>query len=151
MVKDALLARIAEVQFMVAINGYTTWASAPTRRLKLFNAIDPSMQPAAFVVQHREGYNQRGAGLPPRRWLECGVWCYAPTGDPSVIGDDLLDLMETAIEDVLGPDDPVTNNLTFGGLCEWCKVDRESNLFIRDPGDLDGQALLVLPVRILLP
>lgn len=150
-IKDALLALIATVTFPATVNGMSTWASTPTRRLKMFNTIDPSAQPAVFLVQHKEGYDARGAGLPPRRWLEVGLWCFAPSGG-DVIGDDYLDSMMEGIEDVLNvPDDLMRNELTLGGLCYYCKIDRESNLYIRDPGDIDGQALLVVPVKIMLP
>jgi len=82
-----------------------------------------------------------------------GFWCYAPTGDvdSGTVGDDWLDLMESALEAALAPDDPVRNELTLGKLVFWCRIMRQDNLFIRDPGDIDGQALLVLPVRILIP
>lgn len=151
-VKEALLAKIATVVFPVAVNGSTTWASTPSRRLKMFNNIDPSAQPAVFLVQHREGYETRGFGIPARRWLEVGLWCFAPTGDESVIGDELLDSMMEGIETVMNvADDLMRNVQTLGGLCYYAQIDKESNMFIRDPGDIDGQALLILPVKIMLP
>lgn len=150
-VKNALLALVTPVTFQSPVNGFSTWASPPSRRLKLWNAVDPTAQPACFLVQHREGYDQSGVGTPPRRWLEMGLWCYAPTGTESIIGDDYLDWMEMGIEARFVPDNPQRNELTLGGLVYWCRIMRQSDLFIRDPGDIDGQALLVLPVRILLP
>lgn len=151
-VKDALLALVAGATFPSAVNGHTTWVEAPSRRLKMFDRIDPSVQPALFIVQHREGYNNRGAGLPPRRWLEIGLWAFAKTGDEGIVGDEFLDSMEEGLEDVLlPPDDFMRNEQTLGGLVYWVKIDKTDGLFIRDPGDIDGQALLVLPVRILMP
>lgn len=150
-IKTALLARLATVTFATAINGFSTWANTPSRRLKLWNAVDPSAQPALFLVQHREGYLQSGVGTLARRYLDMGCWCYAPTGSETAVGDDYLDLMEEGIEAVLGPDDPQRNELTLGGLCYWCRATREDGLFVRDPGDIDGQALLVFPIRILIP
>lgn len=148
--KAALFTKLSAATFASPINGYSTWAST-SRRLKLWGAVDPSKQPAMFLVQHRESYLQSGVGTLARRYLDMGVWCYAPTGDETVIGDILLDLMEEAIESVLQPDDPVRNELTLGGLCYWCRITRDGGLFVRDPGDIDSQALLVLPIRILLP
>lgn len=149
-IKNALLAKLLEVTFPSAVNGQTTWVMT-SRRLMMFNNIDVSVQPALFVVQHREGYDARAAGVPPRRWLELGLWCFAPTPE-GVIGDELLDSMEEGIETVMNRvDNVMRNELTLGGLCYWCKIDRQGGLFIRDPGDIDSQALLVLPVRILLP
>jgi hypothetical protein len=104
-----------------------------------------------FLVQHREVIDRQGVGLPTRRWMSVSAWCYARTDSDGVVGDDLLDLMTEGIEAVMGPDDPIRNELTLGGLCFWCRLDREDNLYIRDPGDIDGQALLVMPIQVLIP
>lgn len=149
-IKNTLFDLAKSAQFATPINGYTTWATT-SRRLKLWVNVDTSMQPAMFLVQHRENRNSSGSGNLIRRYLDMGFWCYAPTGDESIIGDDLLDIMETALESVLLPDDPGRNELTLGGLVHWARIIREDSMLIRDPGDIDGQALLVLPIRILLP
>jgi len=148
--KNALFAMAQSAVFPIPVNGSTTWLTT-SRRLKLFNAVDPSVQPAMYMVQHREQYQVLGEGRLTRRYLDMGLWCYAPTGDDGIIGDDLLDAMETGLEAALQPDDTSRNELTLGGLCQWARIMREDNMFIRDPGDIDGQALLVLPVRILIP
>lgn len=149
-IKTALMDLLESVVFPTAVNGFTTWASA-SRRMKLFNNVDPSKQPALFLVQHKEEARESGRGLPVIRYLDMGAWCLAPTGDESVIGDNYLDYMLAGIESVLIPDDPQTNELTLGGLCTWCRIDRTNSMFVRDPGDIDGQALLVIPIRILMP
>lgn len=148
-IKNALMELVRPATFPEAINGHSTWVTV-SRKLKTFESVDPAMQPAIYIVQHREGYDSRGVGLPPRRWLEIGLWCYAPAPE-SVIGDDLLDGMLQAIESRMVPDNPQQNTLTLGGLAYQVNIWRQSNLFIRDPGDLDGQALLVVPVRVLMP
>jgi hypothetical protein len=68
-----------------------------------------------------------------------------------VVGDDLLDTMTSAIEATLISDDPIRDELTLGGLVYWVKIDMSSSMYIRDPGDIDGQALLVLPITVLIP
>jgi hypothetical protein len=148
-IKTALFNRVSSVTFSPTINGQSTWIN-PGRRLKMFNRIDPSAQPTMFMVQHRETYERYGVGL-VRRYLDMGLWCYASTADESVIGDDLLDVMESSLETALSPDDPTRNELTLSGLVSWCRIRKDNNMFIRDPGDIDGQALLVLPVQILIP
>lgn len=149
-IKTALLARLQAATFPSPVNGSSTWVSV-SRRLKLWGAVDPSAQPALFLVQHKEEYRQVGVGTPGRIFLDMGAWCYANTGDETIVGDDLLDFMMKGIEGVLHPDDPQRNELTLGGLCSWCRIDMANGMFIRDPGDIDGQALLVVPIRILLP
>ncbi len=149
-IKNALLARLQTAQFSTPINGLSTWG-VTSRRLKLWNDVDSSVQPALYLLQHREALVNSGQGTPNRQYLLMGAWCYARTDSDSIIGDDLLDIMTEAIEPTLQADDPQTNNLTLGGLCTWCRLDRDSNQVIRDPGDIDGQALLVLPIQILFP
>lgn len=149
-IKQALFDLATNSYFPFPINGFSTWQMTG-RRLKLFKDLDPSNQPAMFMIQHKEGYLSSGVGRLTRRYLDMGFWCYAPTGDDSVVGDDYLDSMEYALEQILVPDDPIRNELTLGNLVYWVRIVREDGLFIRDPGDIDGQALLVLPVRVLIP
>ena len=148
-IKTALFSLVNAAVLSPVINGSSSWLTS-SRRLKLWNAVDVSKQPAMFLVQHRETYERYGVGL-IRRYLDLGIWCYAPTGDESIVGDDLLDTMESALETALAPDDPTRNELTLGGLCYWARITRDSGQYIRDPGDIDGQALLILPVRVLMP
>lgn len=151
-IKQALLARLQGVTFPRAVNGATTWIpQSNPRRLKMFNAIDPSEMPCFFLLQHREEYDSTGAGTPSRRYLDMGAWCYVNTGDPAVVGDELLDAMEEGIENALLPDNPQRNELTLGNLVYWCRIMRKDGMFIRDPGDIDGQGILILPIRILIP
>lgn len=149
-IKNALFAKVSAAVFPVPIAGATTWRFV-TRRLKLWNAIDPSVQPAMCMVQHQEDYVNTGAGTPPKRYLEMGLWCYARTDSDDILGDDLLDYMMMGLEAALAPDDTPRNELTLGGLVYWARILRRGGMFIRDPGDIDGQALLILPIQILIP
>lgn len=149
-IKNALFTLAQAATFPYTVNGASTWLSS-SRRLKLFNAVDPTVQPAMFMVQHQETYLTNKEGHLTKRFLEMGLWCYARTTDPDIIGDDLLDSMLSGLEAALAPDDANRIELTLGGLVYWARIWKSSNMFIRDPGDIDGQALLVLPVRILLP
>lgn len=151
-IKQALLAKLQAVTFPRSVNGQNTWiAHANPRRLVMFNKLDPSQQPTFFLVQHTEVYEQTGIGTPSRRYLKMGAWCYASAMADSDVGDEMLDSMIEGIENALKPDNPQTNELTLGGLVYWCRIKRDSNMFIRDPGDINGQALLVLPIDILIP
>ena len=149
--KNRIVTLLNTAVFQEPIAGKTTWGTAATRRLKLWPAVDPSIQPACFLVQHREGYDNSGVGSLVRRWMYCCAWCYARTDDPSIVGDDLLDTMTAAIETALASDDPIRDELTLNGLVYWVKIDMSSSMYIRDPGDIDGQALLVLPITVLIP
>ncbi len=61
-----------------------------------------------------------------------------------MIVNDFLD----ALDAVLARDDPGTGNLTLGGLVQRVWIDGEP---FRDPGDLDNQGLVIVPVKIQYP
>lgn len=149
-VKEAIKTMLLTVEFPTSVNGHSTWVSI-SRRLRMFNRIDAEAQPCCFLVQHSEVYESKHIGIPARRIMEVGAWCFAPTGNEDVIGDDYLDSMMEGIENSMYIDDVMRNELTFGGLVYSVMIERKSNLFIRDPGDIDGQALLIVPFRIIMP
>ncbi len=49
---------------------------------------------------------------------------------------------------MLAGDDPGTGNLTLGGLVQRVWIDGEA---FRDPGDLDSQGLVIVPLKIQYP
>ena len=44
--------------------------------------------------------------------------------------------------------DLLTGRNTLGGAAYHCRIDGKA---LKDPGDLDGDALLIVPVRVVLP
>lgn len=147
-VMAAVIARVQAVTFASAINGAMTWRNTDTNRLRLWADVTPDQQPAAFVVTHRERDEYRNLGVVRRR-LELGIWCYsrsdANPGQPD------LDVMVAALEAQFGPaaaDNNSTGQLTLGGLVYWCRI--EGQVF-KDPGDIDNQTLLIVPLLIEMP
>lgn len=154
-VAAALLARISAATFSTPINGRTAFSGSSSRRLVLWGELSDNLKPAAYLVFHREQYGQaRGGasrGIPPRRIWQFAVFCYFPAPKtPATVGDRTLDVLMAAIEAALVPDDPGRNVLSLGGLLPDGYARIEGDVF-RDPGDLDGQGLLIVPVRVLVP
>ena len=144
----AVVTRVTSMTFSPALtNGATTWASAVSQRLRLWGDVAPDQQPAAFVVTHNEQDEYRNLGTLRRR-LHLGIWCYSRTDDPSIIGANDLDTMMQAFETAFMPDKPDSNLMTLGGLVYWCRI--EGRVF-KDPGDLDNQALLIVPLICEMP
>lgn len=145
---NALFAVISDVAFSTPIGptAATTWVFT-SRRLKLWNEVPADSQPAMFLTDHDEDYTQPGRGQPPRRFLPAKIWCYARC-DGDLVGSTILNIMMTALESVLTPDDRTANVQTLGGLVSRCWIEGS---VLKDPGDLDNQALLAVPVRILWP
>lgn len=146
-VMNAVMATLQNMTFATPINGATTWRTV-SNRLRLFGDVPSDQQPAAFLVTHRELDEYRGLGLLRRR-LDLGIWCYSRS-DNSPGGPD-LDTMMAAFETSFvlnGVDDPIRNANTLGGLVYWTRI--EGRVF-KDPGDLDNQTLMIVPISVEMP
>lgn len=147
LVLAALVARLQTATFTAPINGQTGWVGTIGRRLLLWQDVAPIQQPAAFLVEHTEAYEQRTMGAPRRR-LMTRLFCYCRTDDRQVVGSTYLNLMVAAIEAALASDDPSRNLCTLGGLVYWARIEGE---ILKDPGDIDNQALLIVPIAVEMP
>ena len=140
-----ILHLIQHMTFSAPINGVTTWNTVGNR-LRLWADVGADQQPAAFLVSHRETDEYRGLGLLRRR-LEFGVWCYSRSD--TMPGGPQLDIMMEAFEAAFNlPDNPSTGCNTLGDLVYWCRI--EGKVF-KDPGDLDNQTLLMVPIVVEMP
>lgn len=146
-VMTAILTIIQSMTFSSPINGSITWRTV-SDRLRLWGDVSSDQQPAAFLVTHREMDEYRGLGLLRRR-LDLGVWCYCRSDNTS--GAPLLDTMMEAFETAFitnGIDAPGQNLNTLGGLVYWLRI--EGRVF-KDPGDIDNQTLLIVPISVEMP
>lgn len=141
----AILNVIQGMTFAPMVQGATTWKTV-SNRLRLWGDVGPDQQPAAFLVTHKEMDEYRGLGLVRRR-LELLIWCYTRSdsdpGGPQL--DTLMEAFEAAFNVV---DDNSTGSNTLGGLVYWCRI--EGRVF-KDPGDLDNQTLLIVPLVVEMP
>lgn len=122
-----------------------------SRKVKLFSDVPTGQQPALFQAEHSETTGQT-SNLPYKRTFMANLIVYQATGAaPAVEGakenNRILDALEAAIA-------PKTNDTgypkrnTLGGLVYHCYFD--GNVF-KDPGDIDAQAMMVVPVKMLVP
>ncbi len=148
---SALFARVSAAT--ITVNG----GSAPafitaSRRIKLWTDVQPSQQPALFQTEHSEMVAPKPRGLPQKITLEAMLYIYSASGTnsgdvPATTVNNLID----AVSNTLQPQTPQEigqNVCTLGGLAAHCWI--EGRIF-KDPGDLDGQALAMIPVKILIP
>jgi hypothetical protein len=147
---DALVERLGAATFAQPVNGQSAFVTV-SKRLKLWTGVDASLQPYLCVTVHKESYRNQANNLPRIRVIPAMIYIYAPTGDPAdstTSGSEVLNIIRDAIDVQMLPDDVLQNRLTLGGLVNHVIIDGEQ--FV-DPGDLDGQALLILSASILLP
>jgi hypothetical protein len=137
LIMQALLAKIVA-------GGYF---AATGRRLKIWTEV--AIQPACFLYEHGEMRTHQSSNL-PKDGLNVDIYVYVKTGDPNAVPATLLDNALDAIDAALAPTgaDKIRNRQTLGGLVEHCFVDGR---VVKDPGDLDGQGVAVVPIVILVP
>ena len=115
------------------------------RRLQLWTQI--AAQPALFLRHSAEDYPARPTRIPPKTTIECEAWIYSKTGDPELAPDIAQNALLDGVELALAPP-PGEEAQTLGGLVTHCWVEGRVEIH---PGDLDNQAIAVVPIKMLVP
>ena len=131
------------------VAGAYAWASPPARRLKLWSDVPPAMRPACFLFEGGSETYASAAAPNPRRSLELRLFIYVNAHDPGAIGATQLNAIMDGLDAALTPKglDASLGRLTLGGAAYRCSIDGKP---LKDPGDLDGDGLLVVPITIVL-
>jgi hypothetical protein len=120
------------------------------RRLVLWDDVPATERPALYMLEHNEAYSHPSETL-QKRELHATLFVYTDAKDATIVGatqiNTILDELDAALTPS-GRDAFVGNRQTLGGLVSHCYIDGE---VVKDPGDLDGDGLLIVPIRILLP
>jgi hypothetical protein len=133
----------------IVANAYN-WKFGPARRLKLWSDVPAASRPACFLFEGgQETYSWSGNAI-PKRVIEVKLFVYLNAKDPSVAGSALLNSVMDAFDTAftLSGGDVVSGRNTLGGTVYNCRIDGKA---LKDPGDLDGDALLIVPVKLILP
>ena len=144
------MSREAIFQALFALGAAAAWGAPATgfafasRQARLFDDL-----PATPALCQSEPGEEviRLAGQPPRRVLLASWTVHHATGDPDAAGTTTNNLILDALDAALRPDSP-DGCCTLGGLVAHAWIEGE---ITKDPGDLEGHALMVVPVRILVP
>lgn len=123
-----------------------------TRRIRLFSDVEAKLQPWLGQAEHSERSTQVTA-MPYKRVWSVSWMIYHRAGDqPKATPTTWNNLIVDALEAVLAPkpSDPgfLDKRNTLSGLVHHCFIDGE---VFKDPGDIDNQALIVVPVKLLIP
>lgn len=119
------------------------------RRLQPWNQV--AAQPALFLRNEGEEHAERRSGMPPKVTIKAEAWVYSNAGRnpdfaPSAGLNSLLDAIEAALKPTTYVNGAALQ--TLGGLVAHAWIEGEVMLH---PGDLDGQAIAVVPIKILVP
>ena len=149
-IRAGILALVQGMTFSSPINGATSWVTTGGR-LKLWADVPSLDQPAAFVTKHRERREIARAPIQAGlevRYLHLAIYCYSRTDDPDIEGSDDLDTMMEAFDAAFTADKMGTLLLTLGGLAYYARI--EGQIF-QDPGDIDNQTMMIVPVIVEMP
>ena len=123
-----------------------------SRRVKLFNEVPAESQPAVFQAEHDETEAPRTGGIGK---LTLGAtwfvyWAVGGAADavPTITANNILGGIRRALRPITADPGFHDRRQTLGGLAYSVRI--EGQVF-KDPGDLDGQGLLVVPIKIIMP
>jgi hypothetical protein len=125
------------------------WGLA-SRRLRLWSDVPASMRPAFFQLESGSESYQWTQLAAPRRTLEAKLFLYFDSRDPLTPGASALNTALDAIDAALVPQGPdaAAGRQTLGGAVYDCKI---ASVPVRDTGDIDGDGLAMVSVRLVLP
>ncbi|MDR3508428.1 MAG: hypothetical protein P4L64_11070 [Caulobacteraceae bacterium] len=136
---------------LFALSASASWSTQPSgfayrsRRVKLWG--DLPAQPALCQAEHDETVSEV-TRLPSRTTLAASWLIYHDVGkDPDAVPASETNLILDAVQSLFPTNDPDAVQ-TLGGLVRHCFI---SGKIFKDPGDLDGQGLIIVPITILVP
>lgn len=123
-----------------------------SRRVKIFSDVSGSQQPACFQAEWATDENQI-SGMPYKTVLGVNWIIYQNVAkDKSSFGATENNLILGGVRRALAPQPtdvgfPDRRN-TLGQLVYHCYI---SGRIFKDPGDIDGQGMMVIPIKLLVP
>jgi len=128
------------------VSGAAPFATA-SRRLALWSSVASSDKPALFVTERSENYTRVSEAVPQMVTINVDITIYTDAGkDQSSVPAITLNSLIDAVDAAIAPN-PLTGLQTLGGLVSHCWIEGK---VLRDSGDLDGDGVAVVPVRILI-
>ena len=125
------------------------WGLA-SRRMKLWSEVPSAFRPAFFQLESGPETYQWSSLATPRRTFEAKLFLYFDARDPATPGATAINQALDAIDAALAPSgvDLSSGRQTLGGVVHDCKI---NGVPVRDTGDLDGDGLAVVSVRLVAP
>ena len=122
-----------------------------TRRYIRPSAVEAINTPALVSWEQPEKTEGGDIGL-RKRWWEVWLIIVYYNNDQNVAGATILNPLLDAVEEAIrGPDNPVHQTQTLGGLVQAVYIDGATVKAISDVDIDHGQGGAVIPVRILVP
>ena len=132
-----------------AVSAAYPWGVA-SRRMKIWSEVSASLRPAFFQLESGPETYQWASPAKPKRTLEAKLFLYFDARDPTTPGASQINAALDAIDAALAPAgvDANVGRQTLGAAVHDCKI---VSVPVRDTGDLDGDGLAVVSVRLVAP
>ncbi len=126
-----------------------SWKQTPSRRLKLWAEVQLEDRPTAYQFEGAEESYDWTNQVNPKVVLTAQIFVYFNSKDPNVIGSTEMNTVLDAIHNRLIPSgrDLTTGRQTLGGLVHSARI---QGSVTRVPGDIDGDGMAIVPIRILV-
>jgi hypothetical protein len=126
------------------VSGSASFVTA-SRRLKLWNDLSAAQKPAIFQYERDDTYTN-GKNYLSIVEMNVDLYIYTSPGiDSGITPISVLNPLIDAVDAALAPS-IVTRKQTLGGLVSHAWIEGK---IMKDPGDLDGDGIAVIPVKIL--
>ncbi len=138
-----------EALFNLLVSSYSYIYSS--RRFRFWDEVSAEQKPALFLQDYAEDHTRNSALVPARRVIVCECTIYISEGlnqssTPIDLLNTLVDLIDPVSGGVLKPDNIPSARQTLGGLVYDCYIEGK---VIKVPGDLDGQGMAQIPIKII--
>jgi hypothetical protein len=129
------------------VSGSAAFATA-SRRMQLWSGVASADKPALFLCERGDTYARSSEAVPEAVTMSVDIYIYTDAGkDQSAVPATALNNLIDAVDAALAPG-CLTGLQTLGGLASHCWIEGK---VMKDAGDLDGDGVAVIPVRILVP
>lgn len=139
-----LFALLQSVTFSVPVCGKSTF-SIVSRKLVHWSTVSRADRPALFMTTHSETPVYRKENLPAYLQIKLRLFVYTDGQGSTGVPDSDQSVVLDAIDSALSA--PGSGVQTLGSTVSHCRIDGE---VVRDPGDLDGDGVIIIPVTIAL-
>lgn len=119
-----------------------------SRRFQLWSDVPATNKPALFMTEPTEEADRADLSEPTKQTLDAFLWIYTDVGKdqaiyPVTVLNNLLDAVQTALNPGWQ-----TGTQTLGGIITDVSI---IGKILKDPGDLDGNGVAKIPLRIIVP
>jgi hypothetical protein len=154
-VSNALLNLLVTAQFVTLNSGGQAIGFVTSgRRFRPWEEVNGSQQPAIFLTEPKETHTRQELQTPAVRTIMYDAFIFINDGANKAASvtaittlNNIADSIDPRYGGVLKPE-VNSGRQTLGNLVWDCYIEGE---IVKVPGDLNGQGVLVIPIKVIIP